>query len=65
MPAPPMSWHRSIREPFTIESDGCVKVPQGPGLGIEVDEEALEALRFDGTWDTPHLFFEDGSVADW
>ena len=54
-----------LKEPFTIESDGCIKIPQGPGLGIEVDEEALEALRFDGTWETPHLFFEDGSVADW
>ena len=54
-----------LKNPFTIENDGCIRIPKGPGLGIEVDEEALEALRFDGTWDTPHLFFDDNSVADW
>jgi L-alanine-DL-glutamate epimerase-like enolase superfamily enzyme len=24
--------------------DGCVRVPQGPGLGIEVDEARVRAL---------------------
>ena len=51
--------------PFKVESDGCIRIPKGPGLGIEVDEEALEVLRFEGNWDTPRLLFEDGSVADW
>lgn len=54
-----------LKKPFVIESDGCIKIPEGPGLGIEVDEDKLEALRFDGTWDTPHLLFDDGSIADW
>ena len=54
-----------LKKPFVIESDGCIRAPEGPGLGIEVDEEAIEALRFDGTWDTPHLLFDDGSIADW
>jgi D-galactarolactone cycloisomerase len=27
-------------------ADGCVHVPQGPGLGIEVNEDALAAYRF-------------------
>lgn len=54
-----------LKNPFRIEKDGCIYVPNGPGLGIDVDEEALEDLRFDGTWDTPHLFFDDGSIADW
>lgn len=54
-----------LKNPFVIEKDGCIRVPEGPGLGIEVDEEKLEALQFDGTWDTPRLLFEDGSVADW
>lgn len=54
-----------LKHPFVIESDGCIRVPTGDGLGIEVDEEALKALASDGNWDTPHLFFEDGSVADW
>ena len=54
-----------LKRPFAIEKDGCIRIPEGPGLGIEVDEEALEALRFEGNWDTPRLLFEDGSVADW
>lgn len=54
-----------LKEPFQIEADGCIRIPDGPGLGIDLDEPALEKLRFDGSWDTPHLFFEDGSIADW
>ena len=53
-----------LKTPFKIE-DGYIRIPEGPGLGIEVDESKLDALRFDGTWDTPHLEFEDGSIADW
>ncbi|MDJ0749448.1 MAG: enolase C-terminal domain-like protein [Woeseiaceae bacterium] len=30
-----------VAEPFRFE-DGCVLVPEGPGLGIEVDEDKLE-----------------------
>jgi D-galactarolactone cycloisomerase len=30
-----------IREPFTVESDGYVRLPDRPGLGIEIDEERL------------------------
>jgi L-alanine-DL-glutamate epimerase-like enolase superfamily enzyme len=32
-----------IKEPF-IPQGGKVRIPQGPGLGIEVDEEKLRAL---------------------
>lgn len=53
-----------LKRPFEIEG-GCIRVPEGPGLGIEVIECALDAQSFDGSWDTPHLFFDDGSVADW
>jgi len=31
-----------LAEPFRIDDDGYAKVPQGPGLGIELDEEKLE-----------------------
>lgn len=31
-----------IVEPFTLD-DGCLLVPDGPGLGIEVDEEKIRA----------------------
>jgi len=26
-------------------SDGCVAVPQGPGLGIELDEDVIKEFR--------------------
>jgi L-alanine-DL-glutamate epimerase-like enolase superfamily enzyme len=31
-----------------LEPDGCIAVPQGPGLGVELDPEVLEQLRVDG-----------------
>jgi len=31
-----------LKEPLAIDSDGYVHVPQGPGLGIELDWDALE-----------------------
>ena len=33
-----------VKEPLTIE-DGYVRVPQGPGLGVEVNEETIEKYR--------------------
>ncbi len=53
-----------LKRPFKIEK-GYVRLPTGPGLGIEIDEDLIAAKRFDGSWDNPHLSFEDGSVADW
>ena len=54
-----------LKKPFVIESDGCIRIPDGPGLGIEVEESGLEKLKGDGSWSTPQLFFADGSLADW
>jgi hypothetical protein len=31
---------------------------------MEIDEEAVRALE-GHEWKSPHLFHEDGSVADW
>ncbi len=53
-----------IKEPFVVQ-DGHVDVPTGPGLGIEVDEEAIQEHVCDGGWENPPLWHEDGSVADW
>ena len=53
-----------LKKPFEIEN-GHIRIPEGPGLGIEVDEEALQKLVYPGDWDVPRLFFEDGSMADW
>lgn len=41
------AWEDDIlTEPFTVE-DGALSVPDGPGLGIEVDEEKVERYRCD------------------
>jgi len=53
-----------LKAPFVVK-DGHIEVPTGPGLGIEVDEEALAGKLYDGSWETPRLTHEDGSVADW
>jgi L-alanine-DL-glutamate epimerase-like enolase superfamily enzyme len=37
-----------IGNPVTLESDGYMAVPQGPGLGIEVDEKAVARFRVGG-----------------
>ena len=33
-----------VRQQFPIESDGCVAIPTGPGLGIELDPDILDRL---------------------
>lgn len=54
-----------LRQPFVME-DGYIKVPEGPGLGVELDEEKLRELAHDGNWETPRVIDErDGSVAEW
>ncbi len=30
-----------LKEPFVLDSDGCVQVPTGPGLGIELDDAGM------------------------
>ncbi|HSV73989.1 MAG TPA: galactonate dehydratase [Chthonomonadales bacterium] len=54
-----------LREPFRVR-DGYVDVPQRPGLGIELDEEALAERISHTDWRTPEVYApDDGSVADW
>lgn len=53
-----------IKEPFTVV-DGYIPLPTKPGLGIELDEEALADKLYDGSWETPRLWHKDGSIADW
>jgi D-galactarolactone cycloisomerase len=35
-----------LTEPF-VPKDGRLAVPEGPGLGVEVDEDAVRRLRVD------------------
>ena len=53
-----------LKEPFVIKN-GYIDVPTKPGLGIELDEDAIADKIYDGSWETPRLWHEDGSVADW
>ena len=51
-------------EPLRFE-DGFVALPEGPGLGIEIDPEGLEAHRLtDWSLRTMRRSPEDGSVSD-
>ena len=53
-----------LAEPFQVVG-GSIAIPTGPGLGIEVDEDALERNKTDGDWETPRFWHDDGSVAEW
>ncbi len=47
-------------------SDGYVTIPTGPGLGIEINEEAVrEAAKIGHQWHSPVWRHEDGSIAEW
>jgi len=52
-----------FREPLTL-ADGCVVPPEGPGLGVDVDEDAVRSRVYEAH-DIPLLFHEDGAIADW
>jgi len=34
-----------LKDPLEIDSNGYVNIPKGPGLGVELDEEALKKYR--------------------
>jgi len=53
-----------LKQPFVVE-DGYIAVPDGPGLGIELDEAAIADKAFDGDWETPMFWLEDGSLTEW
>lgn len=46
--------------------DGYVKIPKGPGLGIEIDEEYVrERAKVGHNWKNPVWRHRDGSIAEW
>jgi len=53
-----------LKKPFTVR-DGYIDLPTGPGLGIELDEEALQD-KIGHDWRNPEPYDpDDGSVVDW
>lgn len=54
-----------LKNPFKLQSDGTVMVPTKPGLGIELDEDALKD-KIGHDWKNPESYNAlDGSVVDW
>ena len=54
-----------LRTPFVLGKDGYIDIPTGPGLGIELDEAALEK-QIGHSWRNRETYDEDdGSVVDW
>ncbi|MEH7112706.1 galactonate dehydratase [Neobacillus niacini] len=46
--------------------DGYVSIPQGPGLGIEINEEFVRKQAVIGhNWKNPVWRHKDGSIAEW
>nr|WP_305794537.1 galactonate dehydratase [Halomarina rubra] len=45
--------------------EGYVDLPDGPGLGIDVDEEHVREQAGDVDWHNPVWRHDDGSVAEW
>jgi galactonate dehydratase len=50
---------------FTV-TDGMVAVPEGPGLGVEIDEAAVREISKEAPrWRNPLWRRPDGSIAEW
>jgi galactonate dehydratase len=56
-----------VTKSWSVDRDGYASLPQGPGLGVEIDERKLEELA-----KKPHVFewptrgrLKDGSIADY
>lgn len=52
-----------VKNPPRVEN-GYVALPEGPGLGLEIDEDVLADLP-PHNWLTPQWRLNDGAVADW
>jgi galactonate dehydratase len=53
-----------LKKPFTVR-DGYLDLPTGPGLGIELDDHAIES-KLNHDWRNQESYdADDGSVVDW
>ncbi|WP_223634614.1 galactonate dehydratase [Planococcus sp. 4-30] len=56
-----------IKDPSVFEyTEGYVKIPQGPGLGIEINEDYVrQQSKLGHNWKNPVWRHKDGSIAEW
>ena len=53
-----------LKNPFKVVN-GHIPIPEGPGLGIELDEKAFKD-KLGHDWKSPETYMDsDGSVVDW
>jgi galactonate dehydratase len=58
-------WEEWLGFPAMRMVNGRFPLPEKPGLGFELTEEALKKYPFGGTRPMARVFHEDGSVAEW
>lgn len=61
------TFHEYVEDPSVFASDdGFVEIPEGPGLGVRIDEAVVESRAEESIgWSNPVWRHEDGSVSDW
>ena len=58
-------WEEWLGFPAMRMKNGYFPLPEKPGLGIELSEDAFKKYPFLGTRPMRQVFHEDGSVAEW
>ena len=58
-------WEEWLGFPAMRMVNGYFPLPDKPGLGFELSEEAIKKYPFEGTIPMARVFHEDGSVAAW
>jgi galactonate dehydratase len=55
------------RKNWTVDKEGYASLPQGPGLGVEMDEKAMAKVAADPArkYKWPRVTYADGSVRDY
>jgi L-alanine-DL-glutamate epimerase-like enolase superfamily enzyme len=55
-----------VKMHYEMDKESHITVPPGPGLGVEIDEKALEeAAKKPQTYTWPGAKLKDGSIADY
>lgn len=58
-------WEEWLGFPALRMVDGRFPLPEKPGLGFDLSEDALKKYPFGGTRPMARVFHQDGSVAEW